>query len=82
MKNTLTMAELRYKIFRSKKDIPKIESLQLADGPLYQHIIRVHLQVILWKFMAGLTQWVSWSPELVPQKWHQPIFSRLWHVCL
>ena len=34
--------------------------------------------------MAELTQWVSWSPELAPQKWHQPIFTRLWHeaVCL
>ena len=37
------------KICCSKKGISKIKSLPPADGPFYQHILRAHLQVILWK---------------------------------
>jgi hypothetical protein len=43
------MNELCYKVFSSKKDTPKIKSLTPTDGSLDQHILRSHLQAMLWK---------------------------------
>ena len=75
-KTKLTMAELRYRIFCSKKDIPKMKSPPPTYGPLYQHILRAHLQVILWKsaeqngppdidiYAYG---WVNTAGKLVPR---------------
>ena len=75
-KTRITMAELRYKIFCSKKDIPKMKSLPPTYGPLYQHIPRAHLQVILWKSAEQNSPpdidiyaygWVNTAGKLVPR---------------
>ena len=44
-----SMNLLRHAIFVSKKDTPKIKSLPPTDLATYQHILRAHLQTMLWK---------------------------------
>lgn len=48
-KPLLSMEELRYKNFSSKANIPKIRSLPPTGEALNKHILRCHLQVLLWK---------------------------------
>ena len=47
--STTSMNKIRYTIFRSKRDTPKIKSLPPTDPALDEHIKRAHLQTMLWK---------------------------------
>ena len=50
----MPMEKLRHKIFTSRIASPKIKSLPPTDGALTQHILRCHLQVLLWKSAQDL----------------------------
>ena len=50
----MRMETLRHKIFTSRIASPKIKSLPPTDGALAQHILRCHLQVLLWKSAQNL----------------------------
>ncbi len=45
----ITMIRLRYEIFISRKDTPKIKCLPPTDIALVKHIERAHLQTMIWK---------------------------------
>lgn len=45
----VSMNQLRYIIFVSKRDTPKIKSLPPTDLALDEHIKRAHLQTMIWK---------------------------------
>ena len=48
-KQTTTMNKLRYKLFAGKKSTPKVKTLPPTDEALEAHILRAHLQVMIWK---------------------------------
>ena len=45
----ISMTELRHKIFSSKRSTPSIKTLPPTDASLECHILRAHLQTMLWK---------------------------------
>ncbi len=45
----MPMNQLRHKIFSSKKTTPQIKSLPPTDAALEAHILRAHVQCMLWK---------------------------------
>ena len=45
----MAMNKLRYKLFSTSRSTPDIRSLPPTDEALFQHILRSHYQVLIWK---------------------------------
>ena len=48
-KSCTTMNEARARIYRSHKKHPPLKKLPPTDANLQLHVLRAHLQVLLWK---------------------------------
>ena len=59
-----TMNSLRHKIFLSSKSAPEIKTLPPTDEALTYHILRAHVQVLLWKSAMDIS-----PPSLVITDW-------------
>ena len=51
----MAMNKLRYKLFSTSRSTPDIRSLPPTDEALFQHILRSHYQVLIWKSVTERT---------------------------
>ena len=49
MKKTQSLNNARYQIYRQRKKTPELKKLPPTDANMMLHIMRAHLQVMLWK---------------------------------